>query len=262
MVYTKLAVETENGYVVAAINHPPANALGQKVLFDLNTLLDESLEDPEIRAIVLTGTGEKLFSAGADITEFDSVQAGDKPNQINPKIEGNDVFSKIENYPKPVIAAIQGSAYGGGTEISLACHFRILADTAKVALPEVKLGIMPGWGGTQRLPRLIGKTKALEMMLTGDPLSSAEAFSFGLVNKVVPASQVLAEAKALAARLAQGAPVAIRGILKAVTKGLETTIDEGIKIEDAASVVVSASEDAKEGPRAFLEKRKANFRGI
>ncbi|MCZ4093099.1 enoyl-CoA hydratase-related protein [Ensifer psoraleae] len=247
---------------MAAINHPPANALAQRVLIDLNTLLDESLEDPEIRVIVLTGTGEKLFSAGADITEFDSVQAGDKPKENNPKIEGNDVFSKIENYPKPVIAAMQGSAYGGGTEISLACHLRILADTAKVGFPEVKLGIMPGWGGTQRLPRLIGKTKALEMMLTGDPLSSAEAFSFGLVNKVVPASQILTEAKALAARLAQGAPVAIRGILKAVTKGLETTIDEGIKIEDAASAVVSASEDAKEGPRAFLEKRRANFQGI
>lgn len=261
MAYTKLVVKKEIGYVVAAINHPPANALGQGVLMDLNTLLDESLEDPEIRVIVLTGTGEKLFSAGADITEFDSVQAGNKPKENNPKIEGNDVFLKIENYPKPVIAALQGSAYGGGTEISLACHFRILADAAKVGLPEVKLGIMPGWGGTQRLPRLIGKTKALEMMLTGDPLSSAEALSFGLVNKVVPASQVLAEAKALAARLAQGAPVAIRGIMEAVTKGLETTTEEGIKIEDAASAVVSASEDAKEGPRAFLDKRKANFQG-
>ncbi|PDT76967.1 enoyl-CoA hydratase-related protein [Sinorhizobium sp. BJ1] len=257
MPYTKLAVEKQNGYVVAAINHPPANALGQRVLIDLNTLLDETLEYPEIRVIVLTGTGEKLFSAGADVTEFNSVQAEDKS-----KIEGNDLFSKIENYPKPVIAAIQGSAYGGGTEIALACHFRILAETAKIGLPEVKLGIMPGWGGTQRLPRLIGKTKALEMLLTGDPLSSEEAFSFGLVNKVVLASQVLPEAMALAARLAQGAPVAIRGILKAVTKGLESTIDEGIKIEDAASAVVSASEDAKEGPRAFLEKRKANFQGI
>ncbi|ESZ54492.1 3-hydroxybutyryl-CoA dehydrogenase [Mesorhizobium sp. L103C119B0] len=224
---------------------------------DLNALLDESLEDPEIRVIVLTGSGEKLFSAGADITEF----AGDKPKGNKPKIEGNDVFSKIENYPKPVIAAMQGSAYGGGTEISLACHFRLLADTAKVGLPEVKLGIMPGWGGTQRLPRLIGKTKALEMMLTGDPLNSAEALSFGLVNKVIPAGQVLAEAKALAARLAQGAPVAIREIMKAVTKGLETTTEEGIKIEKAVCAVVDASADATEGPRAFLEKRKANFQG-
>ncbi|MBB6414340.1 enoyl-CoA hydratase-related protein [Mesorhizobium sangaii] len=261
MAYKNLVVEKESGYVVAAINHPPANALGQGILMDLNTLLDESLEDSEIRAIVLTGTGEKLFSAGADINEFDSVKAGNKTEGNRPKVEGNDVFSKIENYPKPVIAAMQGSAYGGGTEISLACHFRILADTAKVGLPEVRLGIIPGWGGTQRLPRLIGKTKALEMMLTGDPLSSADALSFGLVNKVVPASQVLAEAKALAARLAQGAPVAISGIMKAVTKGLQTTIEEGIKIEKACSVVVSASEDAKEGPKAFLEKRKPNFHG-
>lgn len=256
MEYTKLLVEKENGYVVAAINNPPANALGQGVLSDLNTLLDECLGDDGVRAIVLTGSGEKLFSAGADITEFASLQAGNVP-----KISGHDVFLKIENYPKPVIAAIQGSAFGGGTELALACHLRILSASAKMGLPEVKLGIIPGWGGTQRLPRLIGKTKALEIMLTGEPMSADEALSYRLVNKVVPAGAVLPEAKALAARLAQGAPLAIREILKAVTRGLNTTIEEGIKIEQAGSAVVFASEDAKEGSTAFFQKRPPNFKG-
>lgn len=256
MEYTKLQVERLDGYVVAAINHPPANALGQGVLSDLNTLLDESLNDSEVRAIVITGTGEKLFSAGADITEFAGLQAGGKP-----KINGHDVFLKIENYPKPVIAAIQGSAFGGGNELAMSCHLRILSAAAKIGLPEVKLGIIPGWGGTQRLPRLIGKTKALEVMLTGDPLSAEDALKYGLVNKVVPADAVLTEAKALAARLAKGAPLAIREILKAVTQGLNTTIEEGIKIEQAGSAVVFASEDAKEGSTAFFQKRPPNFKG-
>lgn len=256
MEYTKLVVEKENGYVVAAINNPPANALGQGVLLDLSTLLDECLEDNEVRAIIITGTGEKIFSAGADISEFESMQAG-----IKPKIDGHDVFLKIENYPKPVIAAIQGMAFGGGNELTLACHLRILSDSAIVGLPEVKLGILPGWGGTQRLPKLIGKTKALEVILTGDPLTAQDALSYGLVNKIVPAAEVLPEAKALAAKFANGAPIAIREILKAVTKGLETNITEGIQIEKASLDVVMASEDAKEGSTAFFQKRKANFQG-
>jgi len=256
MEYTKLTVEKENGYVVAAINNPPANALGQTVLSELSNLFDECLNDDDVRAIVLTGTGEKLFCGGADISEFSSIQDGSKP-----RISGHDVFLKIENFPKPVIAAIQGSAFGGGNELAMSCHLRIISASAKLGLPEVKLGIIPGWGGTQRLPRLIGKTKALEVMLTGDPLSAEEALEYGLVNKVVPADQVLAEAKKLAARLAKGAPIAMREILKAVNQGLNTNIEEGIKIERAGSAVVFATEDAKEGPKAFFEKRPPNFKG-
>lgn len=256
MEYTKLLVEKQDGYVVAAINHPPANALGQGVLGDLNTLLDECLSDDEVRAIVLTGSGEKLFSAGADITEFAALQSGTKP-----KYSGHEIFFKIENYPKPIIAALQGSAFGGGNELAMSCHLRILSASAKLGLPEVKLGIIPGWGGTQRLPRLIGKTRALEVMLTGDPLTPEQALSYGLVNKVVPGVQVLSEAKALAAKLSKGAPVAIREIMKAVTQGLNTTLEEGIKIEQAGSAVVFASEDAREGSMAFLQKRPANFKG-
>ncbi|MGB9804466.1 MAG: enoyl-CoA hydratase-related protein [Desulfofundulus sp.] len=256
MEYTKLVVEKQDGYAVVAINNPPVNALSQAVLTELNNLLDDYLNDNEVRAIVLTGTGEKLFSAGADISEFASIRAGNKP-----EISGHDVFFKIENYPKPVIAALQGSAFGGGNELAMSCHLRIMSASAKVGLPEVKLGIIPGWGGTQRLPRLIGKTRALEVMLTGDPLSAEEALRYGLVNKVVPADQVLNEARALAAKLAKGAPVAIREILKAVTRGLNTTIEEGIKIEQAGSAIVFASEDAREGARAFFEKRPPNFKG-
>ncbi len=256
MEYTKLLVEKQDGYIVAAINNPPANALGQGVLADLNLLLDTCLNDDEVRAIVLTGSGEKLFSAGADITEFASMQKGNTP-----RISGHDVFLKIENYPKVIIAALQGSAFGGGNELAMSCHLRILSASAKIGLPEVKLGIIPGWGGTQRLPRLIGKTKALEVMLTGDPLTPEEALSYGLVNKVVPAEQVLPEAKALAGRLAKGAPLAMREILKAVTLGLNTNIEEGIKIEKAGSAVVFASEDAKEGSTAFFQKRQPDFKG-
>lgn len=256
MQYTKLIVEKENGYLVAVINNPPVNALSQTVLKELNSLLDEYLDDDEVRVIVLTGAGEKLFSAGADITEFKNIQAGKEP-----EISGQELFLKIENYPKPIIAALQGSSYGGGTELAMACHLRILSASAQMGLPEVKLGIIPGWGGTQRLPRLIGKTKALEVMLTGDPLNAQEALAYGLVNKVVPADAVLAEAKALAARLAKGAPLAMREILRAVNQGLNTTIEEGLKIERAGSAVVFASEDAKEGSMAFFQKRAPNFKG-
>ena len=256
MEYKMLLVEKEKGYIVAAINNPPANALGQAVLLDLNTLLDQCLNDDEVRAIVITGSGEKLFSGGADIKEFASLQSGERP-----KISGHDVFLKIENYSKPIIAAVQGSAFGGGNELAMSCHLRVLSESAKVGLPEVKLGIIPGWGGTQRLPRLIGKTRALEIMLTGDPMTAQEALKYGLVNKVVPAEAVLSESKALAARLAKGAPVAIREILKAVNKGLNTTIEEGIKIEQAGSAVVFTSEDAREGAIAFFQKRSPDFKG-
>lgn len=251
--YEKLVVEKEDRVVVAAINNPPANAMGQAVLKDLDDLLDACLEDDGVRAIVITGTGEKLFCAGADISE---IQAG-----IKPKYNGGNIYSKIENYPKVVIAAIQGSALGGGLELLCVCHLRIMSESAKVGLTEVKLGIMPGWGGTQRLPRYIGKTKALEMMLTGDTITAHEALALGLVNKVVPASAVLDEAKALAKKLAAGAPIAQREILKAVNRGLQASIEEGLKVESAGIAVVVSSEDAKEGGKAFFEKRPPNFQG-
>jgi enoyl-CoA hydratase/carnithine racemase len=255
--YEKLVVEQDGMVVVAAINHPPANSMGQGVLRDLDDLLDKCEKDDNVRAIIITGSGSKLFSAGADITEFADIQAGKVP-----KYNGNEIYFKIENYPKVIIAAMQGGAYGGGLELACSCHLRIMAEEATLGLPEVKLGLNPGWGGTQRLPRFIGKTKALEMMLTGDFIPSKEALSLGLLNKVVPAAQVLEEAKNLAKKLAAGAPVAQKEIMKAVRLGLETNLRDGVmNVERAASEALVFTEDFKEGAKAFLEKRKPNFKG-
>ncbi len=191
--YEKLNVQQDGMVVVAAINHPPANSMGQGVLRDLSDLLDKCENDDNVRIIVITGSGEKLFSAGADITEFADMQKGKVP-QYN----GNEIYFRIENYPKVIIAALQGGAYGGGLELACCCHLRIMSESATLGLPEVKLGLNPGWGGTQRLPRFIGKTKALELMLTGDFMPAKDALTLGLLNKVVPKEKVLEEAKALA----------------------------------------------------------------
>lgn len=238
------------------LNHPPVNSLNSALLVELNELLDRLAGDPEARVLVITGAGEKAFSAGADITEFAEIRAGKKR-----AVDVHALFLKIENFPKPVIAAINGYALGGGCELAMSCHLRIAAREARMGLPEVRLGIIPGWGGTQRLPRLVGKAKALEMMLTGEHLSAEEALRFGLVNRVVPGAELMDETKKLAARLANGAPLAMQAILRAVTKGLEVPIEEGLKFEQEGSALVFNSEDAKEGSRAFLEKRAPVFTG-
>ena len=255
--YEKLTVEQDGMVVVAAINHPPANSMGQGVLRDLNDLLDKCENDDGVRVIIITGTGPKLFSAGADITEFADLQKGKVP-----EYDGNKIYFKIENYPKVIIAAMQGGAYGGGLELACSCHLRIMAEEATLGLPEVKLGLNPGWGGTQRLPRYIGKTKALELMLTGDFIPAKEALALGLLNKVVPAADVLGTAKKMGKKLANGAPVAQREIMKAVRLGLETNLYDGVtKIEFAASKALQYTEDFKEGAKAFLEKRPPVFKG-
>ncbi|MCK9275522.1 MAG: enoyl-CoA hydratase-related protein [Syntrophales bacterium] len=255
--YEKLVVEQDGKVLIAAINHPPANSMGQGVLRDIDDLLTKCENNDDVRVIILTGTGEKLFSAGADITEFADLQKGKVP-----KYNGNDIYFRIENYPKVVIAAIQGGAYGGGLELACVCHLRVMAEEATLGLPEVKLGLNPGWGGTQRLPRFIGKTKALELMLTGDFMPAREAYTLGLLNRVVPRSKVMEEAKALGQKLAAGAPVAQREIMKAVRLGLETNVREGVYvIEHSASKALQFTEDFAEGSRAFLEKRKPDFKG-
>jgi len=255
--YEKLTVEQDGMVIIAAINHPPANSMGQGVLRDLDDLLNKCLNDDGVRAIVITGTGAKLFSAGADITEFADLQAGKMP-----KYNGNEIYFKMENYPKVIIAAIQGGAYGGGLEMACCCHLRIMSETATLGLPEVKLGLMPGWGGTQRLPKIIGKTKALELTLTGDFLPAKDALALGLLNQVVPQEKVLETAKALAKRIAAGAPVAQNEIMKAIRLGSETNIREGVLVIEAAGLkALTFTEDFKEGSRAFLEKRKPVFKG-
>jgi enoyl-CoA hydratase len=254
--YKTILVETAEKVAVVTLNRPPANSINSVLLGELDYVLGRFAEDPQVGALVITGAGEKFFSSGADITEFAQLKAGKKI-----KIQGEELFWKIENYTKPVIAAVNGYCLGGGCELAMSCHLRFAAQGARMGLPEVRIGIIPGWGGTQRLPRLIGKAKALELMLTGDQIDAEEALRLGLVNKVLPQQEMLREATVLARRLASGAPLAIRAILKLVNKGLEVPLEEGIKFEQVEKALVMFSEDAEEGARAFLEKRQPSFSG-
>lgn len=256
--YEKIKVELDDGVLVATLDSPPANALGQGVLRDLSAMLEQARDDAAVRVLVITGQGPKLFSAGADIGEFAGLQSG-----VVPKYNGNEIFFSIENFPKVVIAAMQGAAFGGGLELCLCCHLRVMSEKAICGLPEVKLGFMPGWGGTQRLPRLIGKTKAMELILSGDFLGAKDALALGLVNALAPAEETLAQAKQLARKLAAGAPLAQREIIKAVTTGLQTPcLEDAVKkVEGGGIATLLGSQDFKEGAKAFLEKRKAEFKG-
>ncbi len=257
MAYETLIVEREENIAIITLNRPPANPINLTVLNELEAVLNEFRDDKAIRALIVTGAGEKGFSAGFDL------KSGGTPDGAKSQGKGHVVFSQIEKYPKPVIAAINGFALGGGCELSMACHFRIMADSEKVFMgqPEIDRGIIPGWGGTQRLPRLVGKTKALEMLLLSTRVFAAEALAIGLVTKVSKPEELMKDAKEYAKALAKKAPVAVEVILDAVTRGLETTIDEGIKIEQAGSQRVAQTKDATEGIMAFIEKREPNFIG-
>jgi len=225
---------------------------------ELRRAMLELKADESVRAIVLTGAGEKSFVAGADINEL-AVQTptGGREHAL----AGQHVFDVIENLGKPVIAAINGFALGGGCELAMACTLRLAADTARLGQPEINLGLIPGYAGTQRLPRLVGKGKAMEMILTGAPIAAGEAQRIGLVNRVVPATELMAEARKLAAQLAAGAPIAIRYIINAVNKGFEMPFAEACQYEATLFGLVASTDDMKEGTRAFLEKRKATFQG-
>ena len=208
--------------------------------------------------MILTGAGEKSFVAGADINEL-AVQTptGGREHAL----AGQHVFDLIENLGKPVIAAINGYALGGGCELAMACTLRLAADTAKLGQPEIALGLIPGYAGTQRLPRLVGKGKAMEMILTGAPIAADEALRIGLVNRVVPAADLMAEARTLAAQLAKSAPIAMRYIINAVNKGVEMPFAEACQYEATLFGLVASTDDMREGTAAFLEKRKAAFKG-
>ena len=211
-----------------------------------------------MRAVILTGSGEKAFVAGADVNEL-AVQTPIAGREH--ALAGQHVLDLLENMGKPVIAAINGYALGGGCELALACTLRIAADTARLGQPEINLGIIPGYAGTQRLPRLVGKARAMELILTGGQISASEAERIGLVNRVVPAAALLVEAKKLAAELARQAPIAVRYIIDAINHGLEMPFVEGCRFEATLFGLVAASEDMREGTRAFLEKRKPEFTG-
>ena len=255
MAYETIIAEKEGNIGIITLNRPPANAVNWALLEDLEKALDQFEEDKEVRALIITGAGEKGFSAGFDVSE------AARAKEIGNK--GRALWTRIERYPKPVVAALNGYALGGGCELAMACHFRVMVSTekAKIGCPEVNLGIIPGWGGTQRMPRLIGKTRALDMLIFGKRILAPEALDIGLITKVSQPGELMKDAKELAGRLAKQAPLAVKAILESVTKGLETSIDEGLKVEGKNLDMVSSSKDAIEGITAFLEKREAQFKG-
>lgn len=259
MTFENLLIERDGPVAVITFNRPKVlNALNTNTLTELSSAMVACKEDDEVRAIVLTGSGEKSFVAGADINEL----AMQTPIQGKEHARrGQQVFDAIEQLGKPVIAAVNGFALGGGCELAMACTMRVAADTARFGQPEINLGIIPGYAGSQRLPRLVGKGVALEILLTGDMISAPRAYEIGLVNRVVPAAELLTEAKKLAHVLASKAPIAVRYIIQAVNEGLDAPLPVGQFLETALFGAIAASDDMKEGTRAFLDKRKANWQG-
>lgn len=257
MSYQTLLLETGERIATMTINRPDKlNALNAQAKAELRDALTLLKNDPTVDVVIIIGAGEKAFVAGTDIKELAELN-GESGKGFS--ASGKEVFDLIENLGKPVIAAINGYALGGGLELALACHIRIAAENARLGQPEVNLGIIPGYGGTQRLARLIGRGRAMEMILTGDPIDAQEAFRIGLVNKVVRFSELMKEARSLAERIASKPQVAIRMALKAVNMTQETTLSDGQKLEAALFGVCCATEDFKEGTAAFLEKRKPAF---
>ena len=259
MAFDNLLLERDGAIAIVTINRPKVlNALNSQTIDELRRVILELKADDEIRAIVLTGSGEKSFVAGADINEL-AVQTPVTGREH--ALSGQHVFDLLENMGKPVIAAINGFALGGGCELAMACTLRLAADTARLGQPEISLGLIPGYAGTQRLPRLVGKGKAMELILTGTPIAADEAQRIGLVNRVVPAADLMKAAKELAAQLAKSAPIAMRYIINAVNKGVEMPFAEACQYEATLFGLVASTEDMREGTRAFLEKRKAEFKG-
>lgn len=259
MAYENLLVQRGAAVVGITINRPKVlNALNGQTLDELSAALEAAAADEAVRAITITGAGDKAFVAGADINEL-AVQTPVSGREHARR--GQALFDRIERLGKPVIAAVNGFALGGGCELAMACTLRIAADTARFGQPEVNLGLIPGYAGTQRLPRLVGRGRALEMLLVGQPISADEAWRIGLVNRVVPAADLQAETRALASVLAAKAPIAVRYILDAVARGLDMSLADGQDYEATLFGLVSTSEDMREGTQAFLEKRKAEFTG-
>ena len=259
MTYENLLLERDGAVAVVTINRPAKmNALNAPTIAELGQVMATLRADASVRAIVLTGAGEKAFVAGADISEL-AVQS---PAQGKAHATaGQRVFDAIEALGKPVIAALNGFTLGGGCELAMACTIRLAADTARLGQPEVNLGLTPGYAGSQRLPRLVGRGLALELLLTGDMISAARAAEIGLVNRVVPAADLRAEAMKLAQLLAAKAPVAVQYILEAVRHGAEMPLAEAQHLEATLFGLISSTDDMKEGTRAFLEKRAADWKG-
>ena len=251
--------EKRNSVAYVTVNRPKVlNALNTPTWKDLRTAFEDARDDAAVRGVILTGAGDKAFIAGADIGELAQVTAFEAEQSSR---FGQAVLDLVENLGKPVIAAVNGFALGGGCETAMACTIRIAVDTAKFGQPEVKLGLLPGGGGTQRLPRLVGKGRALQLILSGEMISAQEAYRIGLVNEIVAAAELIARAEAILKKIAVNAPIAVKYALQATNKGMETTQGEGLLLEASYFGLCAATEDKKEGTSAFLEKRAPQFRG-
>lgn len=249
--------QTKNRVAFLEIDHPPANTLSQAVLEALTQAVERVEQDSEVKIAVITGAG-KFFVAGADIKEMSGKTTSDEGMRL--AANGQKLFNRIESSSKPFIAAINGACLGGGLELAMACHLRYAASGAKLGQPEINLGLIPGFGGTQRLPRLIGQPAALEMLLSGEAITAEEAYALGLVNRVVPGEQLMSRVTDIAEKIAQKGRLAIREILETVHLGSKLDLGEGLLMEAKAFGRVFASEDKREGVAAFLEKRQPRFR--
>lgn len=256
--YHTLLTDSDNGIFIITINRPDKlNALNKTVFDELNSALDEININAEIKSVIITGAGPKAFVAGADISEFGNLNKADAMAMAK---KGQDIFARIENCAKPIVAAVNGFALGGGCELAMSCHFRIASENAKFGQPEVNLGLIPGYGGTQRLVQLIGKGKAMELLMSAVLIDANEAKQLGLVNYVTTAETLIEETKKILGNINSKAPLAIAGCIKAANSVFDETKDGyAIEIEEFGNAF--ATEDMKEGTAAFLEKRKANFTG-
>jgi enoyl-CoA hydratase len=259
MNYQTLLFELKDGIAFVTVNRPDKlNALNDQVMLELGNAADRIATEPDIKGVILTGAGPKSFVAGADIGDLSRQGPFDGKARAQ---RGQAVLRRLETSGKPVLAAVNGFALGGGCELAMACHIRIASENAKFGQPEVKLGIAPGYGGTQRLPRLVGKGVALQLILTGEMIDAQEAYRIGLVNKVVPAADLLAESEKMMRGILAMGPLAVRLAMEAVDQGLEMTLDEGLLLEANHFGLLAATADMKEGTTAFLEKRAAKFQG-
>lgn len=259
MAYEFLLIEISDRIATVTINRPDKlNALNDPLMREIGAVIEQLGADTSVGAIIITGAG-RAFVAGADIARLAAAEGGELEKFAR---FGQGVFRRIELSPKPVIAAVNGFALGGGCELALACHIRIASTLAKFGLPEVKLGLIPGYGGTQRLPRLIGRGAALQMILTGDTIDGAEAARLGLANSVVQPDALVGAARAMAAIVLRNAPIALARAIEAVDVGLDATLEDGLRLEARLFGSLESTEDMREGTKAFLEKRPPRFRGV
>ncbi|HEY6379026.1 MAG TPA: enoyl-CoA hydratase-related protein [Candidatus Dormibacteraeota bacterium] len=249
-------VERSGAHAVLVIDHPKANAISAAVLEQLNGALDQLEGDPSVRAVVLTGAGPRFFAAGADITEFPERGRGGRA-----AVGGMPLATRLAEYPKPTLAAVNGIALGGGCELAMGCDVRIAARSARFGQPEINLGIIPGWGGTQRLPRLIGQGRAALLLLLGEAIDAETALRWGLVSEVVDDAELPAAAAALAERLAAQPPLAVAATKRCLNEGLDRPLAEGLSVEQREFAAIFGTEDAREGVSAYLEKRSPSWRG-